>query len=60
MLRLVNQSSRLLPLALQPVLKYGGCALGIAGAATGLGLVGAIMACTLLLYDPAPPAGDGQ
>ena len=44
----------------QTVLKYGGCALGIAGAATGLGLVGAIMACTLLFYEPTPPAGDGQ
>jgi hypothetical protein len=43
----------------QTVLKYGGCALGIAGAATGLGLVGAIMACTLLFYEP-PALGDGQ
>ena len=44
----------------QTLLKYGGCALGIAGAATGLGLVGAIMACTLLFYEPTPPAGDRQ
>ena len=45
---------------LKTLLEYGGCALGIAGAATGLGLVGAIMACALLLYEPTPPAGDGQ
>ena len=44
----------------QTVLRYAGCALAIAGSTTGIGVVGAIVACTLLLYEPSPPPGDGQ
>jgi hypothetical protein len=36
--------------SLRAVIRYAGCAMGIVGAVTGLGLVASIFACLLLFY----------
>jgi hypothetical protein len=45
---------------LHTLLKYAGCALGIAGANNPAGVIGAIIACANLLYETADDLGRGN
>lgn len=42
------------------VLKYAACALGMAGASTGLGIISAIVACSMLLYQSEDVPAGGE